>query len=515
MYLNYHESLFTPSAMDAGGSSQYTSNLARGGACSNCRRRKIKCDGGRPICNQCHTAAQLQETIASLKTRINELERVSGQSGPQVLLQQPYSPGPSGAKRGSSSPEAMSRGPPTAAKLVDRFLSRFTNNGCFFLEPLQFYDSALARLPSGHPDRPSPALLSAIYLWGCVLCSTPPSPPYTEDTFLRDALQSLPGDISRFNQHPKLVLETIQAEVLLSLYYLHAAIPVQGRYHATAAATLALSAGLHKMRAPSSPMAPGFLLAAPLFPPALDMRGEAERIDAFWAVVTLNNFWVAAEGCPSAIPYGMAIDTPWPLSSQGGATVTKFLNGDDQEGRSPVALLTKASILLERIIDSSARNNASPSDAAARYALENRLHTFQSSLPNAMGSQPLVMAHALTDLAIVRFHAPLARTSESARNKCLTAAHRAAAGLASAKLAQPADPMLGPLYAALSAVYIHEMAALRARAGGAQARAQYQDLDARVGSLVGAMTALAPKSPVIQVCLASTRQAYGELPYPR
>ncbi|KAJ7436828.1 hypothetical protein FB451DRAFT_1453471, partial [Mycena latifolia] len=431
---------------------------------------------------------------------------------------------------------------PIFADLVECFLQRFTDSGVFFFEPLQFYTSALMRLPSEHPSRPSRALLSTVYLWGCVLSASRPPAPYTEEALLRDALQSLPGALRRVSQHPKCVLETIQIEVLLSLYYLHAALPVLGRYHASAAASLALSAGLHQIRGPSSSaVSPGFLLAAPVLPPTLDVREEAERIGAFWAVIIINNYWIAADGCPSAMPTGITIHTPWPLSSQAGATITKFLNGDEQEGRSPIALLAKASVLLERIIAFSARNSSGPPDPTAWHTLDTRLQTFQSSLPNAMGSQPLAMAHALTDLAILRLHAPLARASESARHKCFAAAHRAAAGLASVDLTQPADPILGvitspllyyhlhnlqiqPLYAALSAVYIAEMAALR---GGAQ----YQDLDARVTRLVSVITALTAKSPVMRACsalhhilpsdskreirteccLASTQQAYAML----
>lgn len=84
-------------------------HLLRGQACTNCRKRKIRCDGDRPICGQCTRATRLgdpceyidptrtrtqilEDTIADLNARIEELERSeSGQSSaPGIVLHQPY-----------------------------------------------------------------------------------------------------------------------------------------------------------------------------------------------------------------------------------------------------------------------------------------------------------------------------------------------------------------------------------------------------------------------------------------
>ena len=168
---------------------------------------------------------------------------------------------------------------------TDIFLDRFAHSGYFFFEPLQFHSAALTALPSGHPDRPSPALMSAVYLWGCVLFSPKSASPYPEDHFLPAALQSVASDISCISTHQKLILETIQTEVLLSLYYLHMGVAVEGRSHAATAASLALSAGLHQMGATTHASAPGFIVAAPLPPPQLDSSSTdyLQRVNAFWA----------------------------------------------------------------------------------------------------------------------------------------------------------------------------------------------------------------------------------------
>ncbi|KAJ6457950.1 hypothetical protein C8R45DRAFT_1110291 [Mycena sanguinolenta] len=66
------------------------------------------------------------------------------------------------------------------ANLIDVFLGRFTNSGYFFLRSAQFRHSALLPLPFGHRDRPSPVLLSAVYLWASVLSHVTPE-LYTAD----------------------------------------------------------------------------------------------------------------------------------------------------------------------------------------------------------------------------------------------------------------------------------------------------------------------------------------------
>ncbi|KAJ7105028.1 hypothetical protein C8R44DRAFT_887033 [Mycena epipterygia] len=121
-----------------------------------------------------------------------------------------------------------------------------------------------------------------------------------------------------------------------------------GRYHAAGAASLALSARLHTISAGEQHEPyPDFPLAEDLLTPQFNQAHETERLEAFWSVTTLNNCWLAAYGCPLAIPPELAIDIPWSSGTQTGATIAKFLDGDDQDGYSPVALVTKASLLCD------------------------------------------------------------------------------------------------------------------------------------------------------------------------
>lgn len=50
----------------------------------------------------------------------------------------------------------------------------------------------------------------------------------------------------------------------------------------------------------------------PALPVPPDVTRAKEMVDAFWSVVTLNNYWVAAFGVPSSIPRDVSIRTPWP-----------------------------------------------------------------------------------------------------------------------------------------------------------------------------------------------------------
>ncbi|KAJ7169213.1 hypothetical protein C8R43DRAFT_120570 [Mycena crocata] len=469
----------------AGSESAY--NLQRGAACSNCRRRKVKCDGTRPVCNQCHlrpprsrvpcvfdldtgpshqSTSQMQETIRVLKMRIEQLERSNGGSrDPEIFLHTPYGDSvmdPNYTSTSVPSPAMSNQEPPSniATTLIHAFLTRFNNSGYFFLDAGNFSKSALLSLPFGHPERPSKTLLHAVYLWGSLVLTTPLPAPYTEEILVLNALQTLREDIRHLDLQLKLVMETIQAEVLLGLYYLHAERPVEGRYHTAAAVSLALTAGLHRLsHHPVHQPLPPFLLAHPLLLPARNAGEVGERIGAFWAVAVLNNYWVAADGCSSIMPYGTPIDTPWHASPQSGATITKFLNGHDQDGHSPVTLLTKASILVERIVSYSARVIPG-TDPAGFNALDTRLHTFQASLPHISGSPTLLMVHALTDLAIVRLHAPFTHSSDAGRYKCLMAANRVVANMSGTTVShspRTVDPMFGPVCATVCAVYLDEI----------------------------------------------------------
>ncbi|KAJ7495570.1 hypothetical protein FB451DRAFT_1550928 [Mycena latifolia] len=508
---------------------------ARHGACGNCKRRKIRCDGAHP-CNQCRlrpprsyapctyphsgpqeiqqTPGQMVETIRRLKERIEQLELLLPPDPESIYLSQPYltpvssgTPEPVLELEAPSIPEALpSFGLPEPssdliATLVDVFNDRFVGNTLFFLDPVAFRQSALLPLPFGDRNRPCPALLCAVYLWGSALADIRPSSPYTPGAFLLCCMQNLVQGIHDIVDRPKFVLETIQAEVLLSLYYMHTAQLVPGRYHSSAAISIALGARLHLIgsgRTPDSDSLP-FPSSASA---AWDSPEECMCIDAFWAVVLLNNYWVAVDGAPSAISYEMNTDTPWasPGSPQAlrGATIKNFLNGDDLGVTSPAALLSKASILLERVIAFGALKTGGASDSRALARVETRLDRFQASLPPGPSSRALILAHALTDTAIIRLHAAYAPIAASSRSKCLAAAARITS-LGDSRSFQHSDPVLGAVYLATYSFYVQEMGTLcdRSLAGDLNATLEYCALDVKVKELIRKLGEVASCSPMI------------------
>ncbi|KAF7293823.1 Zn(2)-Cys(6) binuclear cluster domain-containing protein [Mycena chlorophos] len=367
----------TATAASSGNGHSFRNNLPRGKACMTCRRRKIKCDGRKPACGQCRRTPgtaddceypiegrsrtqQLEETIKRLHERIGELE-AAAEGG--MVLHEPYSDQDepvitlrmdsplsyhedswmgAGTRKGKSrshSPTSRVASPHSATSssstkvddplpevtipLVDTFLTTFSRVGFgFFLSPSTFRRCAL--YPSQHPHRPSPALFYAVLTWASHLtnlASHSPSsliPSSNPEVFLRRTLHHLPSDITTGLTSPRVLLHAIQAEVLLALYYLTLGHPVEGTYHSSAAVSLALSAGLHRLG--SSPLASGS--GAMPFDLTIDPDATApqptydERVAGFWTVLALANYWsVVHSPGPAAGATALAgadVDTPWP-----------------------------------------------------------------------------------------------------------------------------------------------------------------------------------------------------------
>jgi len=228
--------------------------------------------------------------------------------------------------------------------------------------------------PIGGHDRPSPALITAIYLWGLFLSPTPSKSK--EKVLLHNVLFYLSGDLSR--SHPHKVIHCIQAEALLSSYYLKNGKTLEGKHHAEVALSLAIGRGFHRIRSSRAP--PSQPPNSDPLPLPVDVIEEGERIDAFWAAVSLNDCWSAFQ--ESHLTFSDlqpdVVDTPWPLDSYQQDSVRtlsspvssfvhaflnqhhlprksllslqEFLNGSIMAGISEKALYIKATILLARAI---------------------------------------------------------------------------------------------------------------------------------------------------------------------
>ncbi|KAJ3984589.1 Zn(2)-Cys(6) binuclear cluster domain-containing protein [Lentinula detonsa] len=346
-------------------------SLQRGKACSNCRKRKIKCDGLRPTCTQCLKSARpgdaceyadsgrtrtqmLEDNISRLEARIRELEEpndedavrlyapynFSGQSSPNLMVPPSTASSirsgsalssPTDPQRSSNSPSISSSpghsstysafpeepSSDVVQQLLTTFLPHALDMG-FFLHVSRFKTSASLPLPLGHYSRPCAGLLSTVYLIGLHLTGDDNN---QENVYLARALAHTANMLS--SPHPQRIIHAIQAEVLLSVYFFRTGRILEGKYHMSAAVSLTLGAQLHKIRAlptgidnsAGSPLQQ-ISVAGPLLTPPNDQIEEGERINAFWMVYTLSNCWGVAVGTLSSAVFenhGSTIDTPWPL----------------------------------------------------------------------------------------------------------------------------------------------------------------------------------------------------------
>ncbi|KAF9257556.1 hypothetical protein L218DRAFT_1016348 [Marasmius fiardii PR-910] len=317
-------------------------------ACGNCRKLKIRCDEVQPVCGGCTRRAHLlhgqpcqyggntesevlQERVSELENRIRELE---GIRETPLLLFHPY-PEPNDRPHGQGTEPSyeLSQTTPSEARassipsqpphawplarrqsLLNLFLTQTFNLG-FFLNPNRFWDSALSDLPADHPEKPAPGLLDTVYLLGLHLSPRPAANveelEHHKRVLLSRSLREVPNMLN--STHPHRIIHRLQAEVLLSTYLFDCGRVLEGRYHLDSAVSLAIGAGLHRIRSANREETGH----TEMLPPPRDAVEEGERINAFWTVYTLSNVWSAVSESPppgcALDGNGTRIDTPWPL----------------------------------------------------------------------------------------------------------------------------------------------------------------------------------------------------------
>ncbi|KAL0574915.1 hypothetical protein V5O48_007059 [Marasmius crinis-equi] len=205
-----------------------------------------------------------------------------------------------------------------ALKRILPFLSHATELG-FFLDIPSFCSGIESVAGAG----PAPSLTSAVLLIADYISYGGGSVSPNESEYLALAVQATTHGLT--DRHPRTVLHTIQANVLLAYYFYMKGKSLEGQYYTSAAVSLVLGTGLHQIRsAVTGPVAGGLL------PPPVDSLDEGERINAVWAVVALNSFWSTAGHCSSNIDYDhptSRIDAPWPLETSGYTSLSGSITG--------------------------------------------------------------------------------------------------------------------------------------------------------------------------------------------
>ncbi|CAK5271706.1 unnamed protein product [Mycena citricolor] len=494
--------------------------LPKGKACLNCRRRKIKCDGAQPKCGPCTrykafsdceyggdgplSTHVLEEQIAILQARINELEQPAStqQQSRQISPTNTMQLGPllsyffnqqiSGNVVDQQVLQAMPTDLPfiVLQALVHNFLHNASCFG-FFLDAQTFHDAITS--PSAQ-DLPQ-ILLNVMYLWGVHLSNDPRITAY-EPAFLAHALKSTASGLS--GAHPRTVVYSIQASVLLAVYFFRTARRLEARYHTSVAIATALSAGLNRIRGRA---AQGGLALGEVG--ALE---EGERISAFWSAVALGGCWA---GCgamepnvvlfkfsPSSGAAALIVDTPWPLEpgdymqnqhllpAQNADTVPRFLTERPCPSSSIPALRAKASILLDLSAQIGARVRAGavlPSDTSVS-SLSRTIEAFGSTLPPVQSRDGLVI-HTLVYSATIKLFEALSDRHSQARGRVLAATRSIVELLVKADLPQLGviDPILAPLWASAAQVIVSEITRRRAESGDTQSLVE------AIGIVVAAM----------------------------
>ncbi|KAJ7195894.1 hypothetical protein GGX14DRAFT_526950 [Mycena pura] len=354
---------------------------------------------------------------------------------------------------------------------------------------------------------------------------------YSEADLLAQTVSSIAGDTVIIDSWHR-ALRVMQAHVLLSLYYMEAGRFLEGKSNCAAATSLAFSTGLDQPELGYPSYTGSFpleFLRLSLPEVAYDSR-STESLDAFRAVVILNNYWVAVAGVPSSIPSGAMINTTWTMSDSLSHhrssmytfpsqypqvanlhSAEGFTNYDDSGASTLTTLLADASILLERtIVFTALCQNIDPRPGTDSphpgefWALDHRLETFRESLLPVCGAgsvhaaQLRLIIHTFVHAAILQLHSPHNAASLVSHAKCLSAASGVAACLGRARLAGWAhvDPVLGPLLA----VFVESLIVQLPLSMGTP------DI---LSTILSALQTLAPRSALIETCYIATQQRYA------
>ncbi|KAG6920237.1 hypothetical protein DXG01_005006 [Tephrocybe rancida] len=567
--------------------------LQRGKACLRCRKRKMRCDGSKPSCQQCVRAKKgevceyddgkgktrtqlLREHILRLEQRIRELEDPEYIS-PAVVLYDPHENSRSGSSSSSfSSPgdtslyashsplSFPSDSSPTSPNTSWTSLQPVTSPSPSPFTPEIFFDDQQTRfqpplelarmlldifsphrrqcgldihmgrvvdsLTTPLAEQRHPALMNSMYLWACFISRPEPLAQH-EDHYLGLALDALRDGLRDGDK----IVDIIQGECLLSMYFLANGRILEGSYHATAAAALAVQCGLHVNTYqddvwPADPQEP--------FDTKPSRTGvkEGERILAFWQVYNLDRCWSVILRKPSIIPDGLdprqSINCPWPqdlAEYENGhinvvlpfQTIRGFMDGEvSPSGFSTQAMRVKASALFaqaDRLSTALDPRMKEPSallqetqvlEAAIAQFITTLMPLDQLDTVSLEDKHTLLAAHTLAHTASIQLYRPLAQDDHVILDKCAQSARACVAVIKhiSDRDYNYLDPIIGPCWSYAADTLIMELETQ-------EAAWTCVDTDVRnqITALLYAMTTLGPRLPIVAIAAAKVQKRLSEL----
>ncbi|KAJ7914466.1 hypothetical protein B0H13DRAFT_2461358 [Mycena leptocephala] len=400
----------------------------------------------------------------------------------------------------------------------------------FFLNVHNFRESGMGR--SG--QRPAAVLLHIVSLWAIHLSGSDEFTAHEArylSRALRTAVETLSGTQNNTSSgtHYGTVLHTIQAEVLLASYFFRNTRFLEGKYHLSAAVSLVISSGLHRIRS-SAPGGPSGTAFHALVSPR-DPMEECERIAALWTVVTLDSCWTTADGSPSNISYtdpNARIDTPWPLDINAPGfnvilprsnigTVTNFLANRQDSGMSVSALHAKAAILFEQASCLSSQYRPNMENRHQFYVSFNSIdlviERFKLSLPTVQlnATREMLVIHCLVHVAAIQLHNPFVADTHASRLRMLDAARAIVAYLAQVPLNEFVyiDPIMGTLLMATCQVFVAELRRYRRHRSPNTPSVQERSLMEATETVLAAMNVFSPRCRLMESQLVAMQQLYN------
>ncbi|THH33327.1 hypothetical protein EUX98_g840 [Antrodiella citrinella] len=517
----------------------------------------MKCDGVRPMCAQCVradeveceytdgglTASQLlEQNVAHLEARIRELE---GRSSESVTLHDPHAAFSQSRHRPHDDSVTGGERADTQSgswKIPEVLLKAFVDHAFafgFFLNLPRF----LAKLDATEEgDNTFPdVILYAVHLVGLVT-SRDRSYKDQESQVLSLLIQSLSSAVSDF--HAGQLLHILQAEVLLSNYFLHHDRRLEGGYHITAAVSMVLSSNLHRVQDPSSLAIPG--PGSVSLPPPTDSVEQGERINAFWAVYSLDRFWSVKLGAQSALSradlLASQITTPWPLDMSeyelgmlpdvwAVQTVSSFLGEDpiDLSNDSYATKRAKGIVLFSDAVQLGSHFvPENPGFQAKFLEMDSKLEQYKVSFRATMdqfksnleydnlrpyATRCMLFTQTMAHCATIKLHAPLQQDWDIDTSRSLSNAVQAANLLQELEVTtfEYIDPFMGILWSIVASVLIRALTIarqLRAANNTGQSEQEVLVTNAldRILNVMQALTVSDPSAALIAHELQNIRQ---------
>ncbi|KAH0588841.1 hypothetical protein H2248_004636 [Termitomyces sp. 'cryptogamus'] len=566
--------------------------LQRGKACLRCRKRKMRCDGTKPACQQCVRAKKaeaceyddgkgktrtqlLREHIARLEARIRELEDPEYVS-PAVVLYDPHenSRSCSSSSIGSSGETSLytSHSPlsflsdsspaspntswsslqPSASPSSTPFVPEiyFDDQQTRFQPPLELARMLLnifsphrrqcgLDIHMGHvvdtlttspKEQRHPVLMNTMYLWACFISRPEPLSQH-EDHYLGLALDALQEGL----RDGEKTIDIIQGSCLLSMYFLANGRILEGSYHATAAAALAVQCGLHINTYQGKVWSTDPQDQYDMKPSRTGVK-EGERILAFWQVYNLDRCWSVILRKPSIIPDGLdprqSINCPWPqdwAEYEAGhinvvppfQTIRGFMGGEvSPSGFSTQAMRVKASALFAQADQLSSawepRVKGPSMLLQETQALERAIAQFITTLMpldqldaiSVEDKHTLLVAHTLAHTASVQLYRPLAQDDPLVFDKCARSARACVAVIKhiSDRDYKYLDPIIGPCWSYAADTLIIELETREVAWTVVET-----DVRSQITTLLYAMTTLGPRLPIVAISAAKVQKRLSEL----